>query len=37
MHLTGACLQKLMLQGYPRWHAPGLAAELPLGQLLAQE
>jgi hypothetical protein len=37
MHKTEACLQKLRLQGDPRWQAPGLAPELSLGQLLARE
>jgi hypothetical protein len=36
MHKNGAFLQKLGLQGGPRWQAIELAPGLPLGQLLAR-
>jgi hypothetical protein len=34
MHKTGACLQKLRLQGDPRWQALELAPRLLLGSSL---
>jgi hypothetical protein len=36
MHKTRVCLQKLRLQGDPRWQALELDPRLPLGQLLAR-